>query len=152
MKKYLLLTAAFCAIHTASFANNALFKASDQETPLEKITVAKLDSLKDPELKEIMAGNRPNLAIEFTEHTHLPISFYLEGDLAHLQESHDQWGCIEIQQTFYARYVENELMLSSNLTDWKPFTEFITGTMNVGLTVEDGKAFILIGAKTNRRA
>ena len=55
------------------------------------------------------------------------------------------------QQPLYARWIGEELILSSNLTDWKPFLDFITGHVSVGLNIQDGQPSIVIGAKTNRR-
>ena len=39
---------------------------------------------------------------------------------------------LEIKQTFYARCIGEELILSSNLTDWKPFLDFITVLGDLG--------------------
>lgn len=55
-------------------------------------------------------------------------------------------------QTFYARCVDQELILSTNLTDWKPFLEFLTGNASVSLNIQDGKPSIVVGAETNQRS
>ena len=75
----------------------------------------------------------------------------MKGDLVNLVESNDKWRTIEIKQTFYARCVGEELILSSNLTDWKPFLDFITGNASVALSIQDGQPSIVVGAETNRR-
>jgi hypothetical protein len=60
-------------------------------------------------------------------------------------------GQSPVKQTFYARCVQDELILSSNLTEWKPFLEFITGTASVTLSIQDGQPSIVFGAEANRR-
>lgn len=55
-------------------------------------------------------------------------------------------------QTVYARCVQQELILSTDLTDWKPFLEFIAGNASVSISIQDGKPSIVIGAETNKRS
>ena len=100
---------------------------------------------------EIMQGLHPEIAVEFLEQSSLPISFFLRGDLVNLAESEGSLKQIEIKQTFYARYVQEELLLSSDLTDWKPFLEFITGNVSVTLSIQDGHPSLIVGAETSRR-
>jgi len=154
MKKYALLSMALTATCLSSFAVAADFPINPKpwETFSQDIRVVQLASLNDTDLKEIMEGKHPEMAVEFAAHTNLPVSFYLKGDLLSLAESDDKWGTIEIKQTFYARLIGEELILSSNLNDWKPFMEFITGTATVGLSIQDGKPSIVVGSKTNRRS
>ncbi len=59
---------------------------------------------------------------------------------------------IEIKQTFYARFIGQELILSLNLVDWKPFLEFITGTASVSLSIQDGQPSIIVGTEANHRS
>ena len=90
--------------------------------------------------------------IEFSAQTKLPINFFLKGDLVNLVENEGNFGAVEVMQTFYARCVQQELILSTNLTDWKPFLEFITGNVSVSLSIQDGKPSIVVGAETNQRS
>ena len=46
--------------------------------------------------------------------------------------------------------VGQELILSTNLTDWKPFLEFITGNVSVSLSIQEGKPSIVVGAEINQ--
>ena len=153
MKKYALLSMALTTTCLACFAIEADFPINPKpwETLSQDVKVVQLTSLTDNDLKEMMQGQHPELAVEFAAPTYLPVSFYLKGDLVNLAESKDNWGTIEIKQTFYARCVGEELILSSNLTDWKPFLEFMTGNASVALTIQDGKPSLIFGAETNRR-
>jgi hypothetical protein len=108
--------------------------------------------LADNDLNEIMLGNHPEIAVEFSAQTKLPINFFLKGDLINLVENEGNFGVVEVMQTFYARCVQQELILSTNLTDWKPFLEFITGNVSVSLSIQDGKPSIVVGAETNQRS
>lgn len=112
------------------------------------ITVVAINQLTDELLNEIMAGNRPDIAVEFTEQTVLPISFFLTGDLVHLTTKEDNTGMLEVKQTFYARLEANGPLLSSDLNEWKPFLEFITG--NASMTFHAQSGFTL-GAEIDKR-
>ncbi len=72
-------------------------------------------------MNEVVQGEYPDVAVQFCKGTQLPINFFLKGDLVNLTDDQINLGRIEIQQTFYARCVEGELILSINLNDWKPF-------------------------------
>jgi hypothetical protein len=143
MKKHALLSIALIATCLSSFAAADFPNLKPWETLSQDIKVVQLTSLNDDDLKEIMEGKHPEIAIEFAAQTHLPVNFYLKGDVVNLAENDDKWGTIEIKQTFYARLVGEELILSSNLTDWKPFMEFITGTATITLSVQDGQPSIV---------
>lgn len=153
MKKYVLLSMALTMTCLSCFAVETAFPINPKpwEAISQDVKVVQLTSLTDNDLKEIMQGQHPELAVEFAAQTHLPVNFYLKGDLVNLAESDEKWGTLEIKQTFYARCVGEELILSSNLIDWKPFMEFITGTATVTLSIQDGHLSIVVGSETNRR-
>jgi hypothetical protein len=118
----------------------------------QDLQVVNICNLTDRELIEILQGDRPEIAVEFTAQTRLPIRFFLEGDLLHMAEDEGKFGTVEIKQSFFARYMGQELMFSSNLTDWKSFLEFVTGTASVGLSVQNGQPSIVVGVEPNRRS
>lgn len=106
----------------------------------------------DGDLHEILSGNCSDVAVEFSAHTTLPMNFFLKGDLLNFKANEANNGVVEIMQTFYARYVDHELILSTNLIDWKPLFEFITGQASVSLSNQDGQPVIVIGAETYKRS
>lgn len=118
----------------------------------QDMRVVNICNLKDCELNEIMQGHRPEIAVEFTAQTKLPINLFLKGDFLTLEESEEKYGTIEIKQTFYARSIGQELILSLNLIDWKPCLEFITGTVSVALSIQDGQPSVAVGAEANHRS
>ncbi len=154
MKKYTLLSIALTATWLSCFGAGTELPINPKpwETLSHDVKVVQLSSLTDNDIKEIMAGHHPELAFQFAAQTHLPVSFFLKGDLVELAESNDKWGTIEIKQTFYVRCIGEDIILSSNLTDWKPFLEFITGNASLILNTEDGTPSIVIGAEANRRS
>lgn len=110
--------------------------------------VVNVNRLTEPGLQELLLGLHPDIIIEFSAPTVVPLSFLLKGDLV---DGVEAIGSIEIKQTFYARYAEGELWLSADAADWKPFVEFITGTLSAGLNIQDGKPIFSIGLEVNRR-
>ncbi len=118
----------------------------------QNLKVINVCNLTNNDLNEITQGDHPEMAVEFSAQTTLPVSFFLTGDLVTLVENEGNFGAVEIMQTFYARCVGQELILSTNLTDWKPFLEFITGNISASLSIQDGKPSIVVGAETNQRS
>lgn len=154
MKKLVIVPLALMAICGSVFAASADFPINSKtwETVSQNIKVINICDLTDNDLNEIMLGNRPEIAVEFSAQTTLPISFFLKGDLVNLVENGESFRAVEIVQTFYARCIQQELILSTDLTDWKPCLEFITGNLSVSLSIQEGKPSIVIGAETNKRS
>lgn len=153
MKKIAIMSLALTASCVSAFAASADFpiNAKSWENLSQNLSIVNIFSLTDNDLNELMQGRHPDTAVEFSAQTILPISFFLKGDLVNLIENEGKFGSVEIKQTFYARCVGEELILSINLTDWKPFLEFITGNASVALTIQDGKPSVVFGSETNRR-
>ncbi|CDZ79594.1 hypothetical protein BN1013_00089 [Candidatus Rubidus massiliensis] len=155
MKKLFVLSLSLLSVCGHVFAVSADFPISSKpwENFTQDLRIVNICNLKDCELNEIMQGHRPEIAVEFTAQTKLPINFFLKGDLLNLVENEEvRSETIEIKQTFYARSIGQELILSLNLVDWKPFLEFITGTASVALSIQDGQPSIVMGAEVNHRS
>lgn len=154
MKRLVIMPLALMAICGSVFAASADFPINSKtwENVSQNLKVINVCDLTDSDLKEIMLGNHPEIAVEFLAQTTLPISFFLKGDLVNLVENDENFRAVEVVQTFYARYVQEELILSTNLTDWKPFLEFITGNASVSLSIQNGKPSVAVGAETNKRS
>lgn len=154
MKKLALTSLALMATCGSAVAASADFPINSKawEDLSQNLKVINICNLTDNDLSEIMLGNHPEIAIEFSTQTTLPISFFLKGDLVNLVENEGNFGAVEIKQTFYVRCVQQELILSTNLTNWKPFLEFITGTASVALCIQDGKPSIVVGTEANQRS
>lgn len=138
----------------SAFAASADFpiNSKPQENISQSLKTVNICNLTDADLNELIQGHHPEIAVEFSNQTTLPISFFLTGDLINLVKNEGNFEMVEIKQTFYARCIGKELILSTNLIDWKPFLEFITGNASVRLSIQDGHPSIVIGAETNRRS
>ncbi|MGB7128764.1 MAG: hypothetical protein WBD50_06740 [Candidatus Rhabdochlamydia sp.] len=150
MKKYAIMTLACTMVSLSVFADPSTHLKA-QKTSFEDMRIVNLCDLTENDLGEIIQGLHPDKIIEFLANTTLPISCYLKGDLIHLSQNEEKWGTIEIKQTFYARCTGKELLFSSDLTQWKPLLEFITGKASVTLNIQDGQTSLVIGTETNRR-
>lgn len=154
MKKFAIMSLALIGTCGSAFTASADYPINSKtwETLSQDLKVMNVCNLTDNDLNEIMLGKHPDIAVEFSAQTTLPTSFFLKGDLVNFVENEGGYGSVEIMQTFYARCVGQELILSTKLTDWKPFLEFITGNVSASLSVHDGKPFIVIGAEANQRS
>jgi hypothetical protein len=114
------------------------------------LQVVSVSDLTQETMNEIIQGELPDLAIEFPAQTVLPVGFFLKGNLVNLEVC--EGNTLHVIQTFYARFVENELILSSNLVDWKPWLHFITGEASFSLSVHDGQPSIAFGADISPRS
>jgi hypothetical protein len=150
MRKIAFMSLGCMAIFVAIFASVPDHLKSLEMTD-ENLKLVNVYDLSDHDLNEIMQGECPEIAVEFSAQTVLPISFFLIGDLVNLSGKQGNFVQVEVKQTFYARYVQEELIFSSNLTEWKPFLEFVTGTASVALSIQDGQPSIVFGAEANRR-
>lgn len=154
MNKLVLVPLALLAICGSVFAASADFPIQSKtwETDFQNVKVINICDLTDSDLNEILLGNHPEIAVEFSAQTIQPISFFLKGDLVNLVENNENLGAVEIIQTIYVRCVLQELILSTDLTNWKPFLEFITGNVSVSLSKQEGKLSIAVGAEINKRS
>lgn len=140
---------------TLAIAFLSTFAQANENPPLEDasqdVTVIALADLTEDDLLAFGQGLYPDLAVEFSAQTTLPISIDIKGDLASTLQDTENLGSVQITQTFYAKFSEDTLLLSSNLVDWKPFVEFATGQAFIGLMHENGHPVIKLGADFNRR-
>lgn len=158
MKKIALMTLIATAMSSIAFPQSAEIPVHAQSwgNTSQDLRVISVYDLTDQLLKEIMKGEHPEIAVEFSAHSFLPISFFLKGDVATFIENDRNCQYIEIKQTFYGRCIKkDEPFFSSNLKDWKPLLEFITGNASVALSIQDGnegKPSIIIGSEINKRS
>lgn len=153
MRKILYGTLVMTTLSLSGYATSVDFSISPKswEAGTENLRVVCLSDISEQVLNEMMLGEHPDLVVQFCKGTQLPIHFFLKGDLVNLTEDQVNMGRIEIRQTFYARYVGGELILSVNLNEWKPFLEFITGHASVSLNIQNQEPCITFGAEFNLR-
>ena len=153
MKKLAMTSLILAAIYGTAFAvpEYFLIASREGEHSVQNLKVVNVSSLSESDFNEIMFGNDPETAVEFSADTSMPIGFFLKGDLVNLLEE-GNFGAVEIRQTFYIRSVGQELVFSTDLNEWKSFLEFVGSTLSVILSLENGRPSILIGAETNQRS
>ena len=76
------------------------FDASADFIPCQNLNAVNICQLTDQDLNEILQGQRPETAVEFSAQTVLPLSLFLKGDILNLVEVEETFGTIEIKQTF----------------------------------------------------
>lgn len=154
MKKMVTISLALVAVCGALFAATTNFRLipESEENLSQNLRVVKLHHLTNDELNEVMRGEHPEMVVEFPAQTTLPFNFFLKGDLVNLIGNEGNFGIVEIKQTFYARDLGEGVRFSTNLTEWKPFLEFITGNASLALTIQEGQPTIVLGAEVNHRS
>lgn len=154
MKKLLAATLFISGVCLSAFASTINYPIAPSEVYCcDEITVVNVLCVTEQDLNSLMHGECPEVAIEFSKGTILPLNLFLKGNLMNIVGcDKQQMTQLEVKRTFYARHVENELTFSFNLTDWKPFLEFITGTFSVELGTCDEGPFLTIGAEADLKS
>lgn len=152
MKKIVMTLASTLALAGAIMVNGDLYGASkNRNYRVENLNVINVLDLNASSLGEIMTGKNKELTVEFSEGTKLPINFFIKGSLLSLEENDNPIQMVNVEQTFYARFYRGDVLLSTNLIDWEPFKNFISGTVGVSLSVQDGEPSLEIGIEANKR-
>ncbi len=153
MNKLTIMLLALTVTCGSVFAASANFSISSKpyKSHSHHFQVINICQMTDPTLNEVILGLHPDIAVEFSAQTIIPMSFFLKGDLVHLIGNQDNCGAVEVKQTFYARCVQQVLLLSTDLNERKPFLEFITGKTSVSLNIQDGKPSLVVGAEAYQR-
>ncbi|MBA3722368.1 MAG: hypothetical protein H0W88_08195 [Parachlamydiaceae bacterium] len=116
----------------------------------ESVKVVNVLDISESDLNKLKDGEMGNVAVEFSKGTQMPIKFFLSGELIKLLvDEKTPSKLIEIKTTFYVRFVNDGLIFSTNLSEWKPFMEFITGNASVEIGTQNGKRVITSGAEIN---
>lgn len=150
MKKLIALSLIFAAgCKTLSAAPSPL---NPWESPSQDLRVINVCNLSENDLQEITQGLHPEMAVEFSSQTVLPVGFFLKGDFAELIENDQPRATLQILQTFYVRFVKDDLIVSTDLTNWKSLLEFITGNASTVLSIQNGRPTISIGAEAYQRS
>lgn len=151
MKKFIFATLVIIpAILSAFDFSISCPHATEVATDLKVINVFDLN---EKNFVEVLQGNYPDVAIEFSANSVLPIRFFLKGDLISLAENEEHLPVhLEVRKTFYVRCMQDDLFFSSNLSDWKPFVDFATGSLSFAFCFQKEQTSILMGAETNLRS
>lgn len=154
MKKTLITALLSFGTCLSAFASSITYPiAQSVERPCHDLKVVNVLTLTEQDLNVLMRGECPEIAIEFSANTTLPLHLFLKGDLVSLiGDKSQQTTQLDVKQTFYVRCVSEGFILSSNLTEWKTLSEFITGTLSIGLNIQNDQAFVTFGSEGNLRS
>lgn len=144
MKKAIVVIVSAICFSGLAFANQ-LENCCEQNCDFEVVNVC---CMTEEQLNAVMQSKCSDVVVEFTKGTILPLSVFLCGDLVSLEKCEGQ---VEIKQTFYVTWCQDELMFSTDLCEWKTFCEFATGTASASLGFQDGQPCLTAGAETNLR-
>lgn len=78
-------------------------------------------------------GQLQDLIIEFRQGDRLPVSLQAEGDLMETAEVNPSY--IVIKRPFWVNVKQDQILMSLNGKDYKPFKQVIGGTFTVGASV-----------------
>lgn len=136
MKYFITATIALMAYTATMFGN------SDQ------LNIVNVLNVEEQMLNDIMLGQRPDVALEFSAQTVIPINFLLKGNLVRLSDDHRQ---LEVSQTFYVRNENDTFLFSTNLTEWKSLFEFITGQASIIIIKQEDASSIVVASEIFER-
>ena len=157
MKKMSMFLLLFLSLIINSFAENTdeKFQIISIETIFEQEELKDLATLSFDEqiekLEQFFDNWQDNWVIEFTKGLELPLKLNVKGDIFHL-EPQDNFVSIFIDRNFYFRVVgEEDILLSTDLTNWMDIEEFFTGEVDVRCLKEKDKPFINLMLELNQR-
>lgn len=94
-----------------------------------------------------------NVILECTEGSLLPLKISIKGDLLSLDSEDKNPMTLKILKTFYIRCDEKEqFFFSTDLQEWKEFSEFSTGMLNALLKSENGVPTASLDLQLNHRS
>lgn len=119
----------------------------------DNLVTVNILNLTNDEINTLVEGVTPHVAVEFSKDTILPLELFLKGNVIQIANGDTISGMqVKIEQTFYIRCVKDDVLFSSDLIEWKPFFDFITGTCSLTLDVQDEHfPTISIGAELDSR-
>ena len=135
-----------------SIACLSMFATLSAEPSSNNIHVINIQDATQDILDGIMKGGCSNMIVAFPPNTFFPIRLSLSGDVLYFIESTENPGYCEVKQMFYAKCTEeNNPMFSSDLKNWKSFSEFVTGNLSVVFSITDNHPSLMIGGEINKR-
>lgn len=128
--------------------------AEDIDQPdVEMVDFVNVRNVTKETFQEIMMGNLPNLAIEFSEGDVFPFDLFLDGDLVSLLKPEGAINHVQFNRTVLMRNKNGKLFFSTDLHCWRPFRAFVTGKIQAGINLDDEEVgpVISFGAEVNEK-
>lgn len=144
MKKGLMVALTSCGLCFLGFAS---------QNGVDHWEIIKVGNITKEHLDQFIAGEYCSCVVEFTEGAIFPLRLFLNGNIFNFVD-----GCgiediqVEVKQTFYVRFDNNEFLFSADFDDWKPFQEFAMGSISIALGVDEDVRFISVIAEADVRS
>jgi hypothetical protein len=141
MKKVFLpsLCMAFAGISSALAINQSM--AFSQQIYSQDLQIMNILDMDQKITEELLNGKLPHLILECSEGTTLPLNILLSGQYLELESTELPPYTLKIVKTCYLKFIEEDVVFSSDLKEWKNFQQFFTGT--IGLSLENRTALNL---------
>jgi hypothetical protein len=85
-----------------------------------------------------LSGEVHNAIVELPENTYIPFKYFLRGNLINLVPEERAPIYIKIMRTFYLKVDEQDFLLSTDLQNWKPLFEAISGDVSLSIETSNG--------------
>jgi hypothetical protein len=150
--KYLFFTVALFTTSYGGAISKDIPASYEKAFEIEILDFINVHDLTEDTLSDFIMGKMASIAIEFPENIQLPLELFLEGDLISLVKTEDSSPYIKFNKSIYLRNYNGNLYLSTNLKQWKPFEVFVTGKLQVGLSIKEVEGpVITLGAELHER-
>lgn len=134
----------FCCYLSFMIAGYALASEPESGPTFTSDECFYLPQLSQEEIQRCLA--QPSAILVCPEGTHLPVGFFLKGDILELCPA-EASATLVIRRSFYLRLQEEQLFISLNGTDWKSWTELLTGKLALSLDASSGTPQLQVGAE-----
>ena len=100
------------------------------KTPLAqaKVTTLRAGEMNGEQWSHLMAGGDDEVIVEFRQGDEIPVSLSAEGDL--LETNQTGVTYLHVKKSFWISGKNNELKMSLNGQDFRPFSDVVTGSLS----------------------
>ena len=114
--------------------------------------IIRLSDLNDRVIQDFSQGNMGDFVVECSAGASLPFRLTLKGEFLGLESASLAPLQLNVLKTCYVRCLEKEnFLFSTDLQDWKGFSEFFTGSLNVSVEAETGSPVAGLQFELNQR-
>jgi hypothetical protein len=114
--------------------------------------ILNLEELNQKEIEGFSQGKLGEHILECSEGTYLPMNIILSGEFLALESANTAPLYLKVLKTCYIRCEEKEnFLFSTDLQEWKEFSEFFTGRVNVSVKAEKDGTIAGLELELNQR-
>lgn len=129
-----------------------LIAASPKETEWQSDRIVSLIALDEGMVQDFLQGKMTDYAVECPAGSSLPLKMIVKGEFLSLDSAEIAPLYLRILKTCYIRYEEKDTFLfSTDLQQWKRFSEFFTGELKASVNSENGGPIAGLELELNQR-